>query len=94
MNLSGQSKLSKWHHAIVLIKEKYDYSWNLLKWGVKFWSVEEKFVCREDYKETMHDICKFVSDEDVNLDILRKCFLIEVRNYLFIYYTAGEVNFD
>lgn len=72
------TRVSKWYYAVSQMKKKHGYSWNLLRWGVKFWLIEQQDVIEDDSKETIQEICKFIMDGDVNLDILRKCFLIEV----------------
>ena len=67
----------RWCRAVVLLKEKYGYGWHLQRWGSKFSRFGDE-VCKEDAKEMMQDASKFALDGDINLDILRKCFLIQV----------------
>ena len=73
----GLLHFTRWCRAVILLKEKHGYAWHLQKWGPKFSQFTDQ-VCKEESKEIIQDASKFALDGDINLDILRKCFLIQV----------------
>nr|XP_047123873.1 E3 ubiquitin-protein ligase HERC2 isoform X1 [Hydra vulgaris]XP_047123877.1 E3 ubiquitin-protein ligase HERC2 isoform X2 [Hydra vulgaris] len=65
---------SLWLHCVYTIKAKLGYNWDILKW-----SSANKCLSIYNSEEIVKDICKFIQEDEANLDVLRKCFLVQVK---------------
>lgn len=69
-------KTNKWYEVLSSIQIKYKFGWNLSKWGIKLYKQHHK---HEHLVDVMQQAREFVVDTSINTDILRKCFLTQIK---------------
>ena len=66
-------KKSLWVRGVRAMKAKFGYNWDISKWSNAY-----KYLSTNNSEEIVKDICKFIQEDEANLDVLRKCFLVQV----------------
>lgn len=72
----------KWHKAVESVGVKYGYKWKYSRWRVNSLQNLKIHQRRDTLKKVHQEIGQFVLDKTLSVDILRKCFLIQVRKLL------------